>query len=246
MNIPERFYGRRKGRPLRASRKQLLEKLLPKLRIPVPESGEVSPTSLFDAEETWLEIGFGGGEHLAALAQRHPNIGFIGCEAYINGVASLLTHVHNDSLDNIRIYPDDVRPFLKRIAPARMNRIFVLFPDPWPKKRHHKRRILCEDQVNQLNRILKPCGQIIIASDDQDYVQSILEVMEGMDDLQLVSHIHTAPEDWVTTRYETRARRLGNECSYLLYKKLNRHPPEQSYHRPTHATGNGSCNHGFK
>ncbi|MEN8237301.1 MAG: tRNA (guanosine(46)-N7)-methyltransferase TrmB [Pseudomonadota bacterium] len=218
----QRFYGRRKGRPLSTIRKQLLEDLLPKLCISIPENGDINLNALFGNKNVWLEIGFGGGEHLATLAQRHPSIGFVGCEAYLNGVTSLLTHVHNNSLDNVRIYPDDVRPFLKRIAPKSIERIFVLFPDPWPKKRHHKRRIICDEQIQEFTRILKAGGQIVIASDDPDYVQSILEIMEGVNKLQLVSHVHTPPTDWVTTRYEKRARRLGNTCSYLMYT-LNSH-----------------------
>lgn len=216
-----RFFGRKKGRPLSAIRQKLLDELLPKIRISSTEDEDFNPKVLFPNQDVWLEIGFGGGEHLTEQAQRHPHIGYIGCEPYLNGVTSLLSHIHNNALNNVRVYPDDVRPFLKRIQSESMERIFVLFPDPWPKKRHHKRRILCDEQVGELQRILKTNGHIVIASDDQDYVQAILATMGGLDNLQLVNHVHTPPTEWVTTRYEKRARRLGNQCSYLLYEKTN-------------------------
>ncbi len=214
-----RFYGRKKGRPLSAIRRQLLDELLPKLQISTPENEEFNPNSLFPGQDVWLEIGFGGGEHLAAQAKQHPDIGFVGCEAYLNGISSLLSHVHNNALSNVRIYPDDVRPFLKRVTAESIEQIFILFPDPWPKKRHHKRRIICDEQVQELNRILKTEGLLVIATDDQDYVCAILEVMATFKGLELISHTQNPPEAWITTRYEKRAKRLGHTSNYLFYKK---------------------------
>src|SRR5271170_1158270 len=134
---PSRLYGRRRGRPLRQGRRRLAESLLPQLAITLPQEGPLDPKTLFATAPpaVWLEIGFGGGEHLAAQAEHHPAIGFIGCEVFENGVARLVGEIAGRDLGNIRIFADDARILLDCLRPASIGRVFVLFPDPWPKRR---------------------------------------------------------------------------------------------------------------
>src|SRR5262249_9683178 len=138
--MPEdrRFYGRRKGRPLRKGQQHLIDTLLPRVALALPETGTLDPRALFPGrpEQIWLEIGFGGGEHLAEQARAHPEIGLIGCEVFLNGIATLLTQVASLGLGNVRVYPDDARDLLDALPPASLDRVFLLFPDPWPKRRH--------------------------------------------------------------------------------------------------------------
>src|SRR5690242_20203641 len=137
-------YGRRRGRKLRQGQQALWDGLLPRLAIALPAAGELDPAALFPRRpaEIWLEIGFGGGEHLAAQAAAHPEIGIIGSEVFENGVAKLLGEVDRLGLDNVRFFVEDARLLVPRLAEASLGRVFVLFPDPWPKLRHHKRRIV--------------------------------------------------------------------------------------------------------
>ncbi len=217
-----RFYGRRKGRSLSLSRQELMEKFLPPLRVNIPQQGQLDIGSLFNTnsiQQTWLEIGFGGGEHLTTQAEHHPNVGFIGCEPFVNGVASLLANIQAKNLQNVRIHPDDVRQLLKAFPANSIERTFILFPDPWPKLRHNKRRLIAPELIKDLERILSPGGQLIIATDDQDYCQAIMSTLSNSSVMQLVQHINTPPENWVTTRYEQRAQRLGNCCHYFCYQK---------------------------
>lgn len=220
----QRWYGRRLGKPLRAARRRLLEDLLPKIRLdPEPENIPADLTSLFSdpVREVWLEIGFGGGEHLAAQAERNPDIGFIGCEPFINGVASLLKHHEERQLTNVRVYDDDVRHLLGLMADESLDRIFILFPDPWPKSRHHRRRIVKPETIVEFARLLKPGGELRFASDHADYVAWALRhllnnpclkwVAEGATDWRL------PPDDWVETRYEQKARQKGIAPAYLRF-----------------------------
>nr|MDP9196371.1 tRNA (guanine(46)-N(7))-methyltransferase TrmB [Pseudomonadota bacterium] len=153
------LYGRRQGRPLRPHRKALVQDLLPRLRIDLPPPpGKIDPAALFPPQikEIWLEIGFGAGEHLAAQAAAHPDTGIIGAEFFMNGVASLLGHMERQGLSNVRIVPGDARPLLDTLPDASISRCFVLFPDPWPKKRHAFRRFIGPENLDRLARILKP------------------------------------------------------------------------------------------
>ena len=178
--------------------------MLPRLRLP---DGPVALSG-----ETWLEIGFGGGEHLAEQAARHPEVTIIGAEPFLNGVASLLRHVDERGLGNVRVHPDDVRDLLDRLPDAGLARVFILFPDPWPKARHNKRRLLQPDVVRTLVRVLRPGGRLRFATDWENYAEEALErllrtpglawMAEGADDWR------TPPADHVATRYE--AKRLGD------------------------------------
>lgn len=222
----QRWYGRRLGKPLRKNRKRLIEDLLPKLRIE-PEPDKI-PRDLIDlftdpVKEVWLEIGFGGGEHLAAQAERNPEVGFIGCEPFINGVASLLKHVDEKNLTNIRIYDDDVRHLFAMMADQNLDRIFILFPDPWPKTRHHRRRIVKSETIVEYARLLKSGGELTFASDHQEYVTWALWHLLKQADLAWMAHRaddwRTPPADWVETRYEQKARAKGIKSTYLQFGK---------------------------
>jgi len=156
-----RLYGRRKGKRLRRSQQLLLQDLLPRIQVADPEPGTaLDLRGLFTSpcEDVWLEIGFGGGEHLAALARKYPAVGLVGCEPFINGVVKLLSAVDEAGLENVRIYPDDGRALLEAIRPGSIGRVFALFPDPWPKMRHRKRRLLQAGSLELMARALADGG----------------------------------------------------------------------------------------
>jgi tRNA (guanine-N7-)-methyltransferase len=168
-----RFYGRRRGRKLRAGQEQRLATLLPRLAIAVPADGSgIDPRALFGfpVEDVWLEIGFGGGEHLAARAATRPQTGFIGCEVFRNGIVALLAQVDAAGLQNVRIYPEDARRLLAALPDASIGRGFVLFPDPWPKARHAARRFIGPGNLDQLARVLRDGAELCVATDDPGHV----------------------------------------------------------------------------
>ena len=174
--------------------------------------------------EVWLEIGFGAGEHLIHQAEANPDIGFIGAEPFINGVARVLAEAENKSLHNIRIHDDDARLLLGRLPAASIARVFLLFPDPWPKTRHHKRRFVNAATLDGLMRILKPGGEFRFASDDAGLVRWTLAAS-----LAHAGFAWTAkgPADWrqrpadaIATRYETKALAEGRDCVYLRFQKI--------------------------
>ena len=173
-----------------------------------------------------MEIGFGGGEHLAAQAATHPEAGIIGCEPYLNGVASLLRHVEDESIGNVRIWPEDARVLVPRLPEASIDRLFVLFPDPWPKRRHHFRRLLSAEGLAELARVLADGGELRIATDHVGYLRWILMHLGATD-----SFVWTAagaedwkrrPADWPPTRYEEKAAARGAVCTYLRWLRRPR------------------------
>jgi len=226
-----RYYGRRRGHRLKPGRRSLYETLLPAVRVTVPERGPLDLVRLFDRPVTdvWCEIGFGAGEHLAAQAARHPSVGFIGCEAFVNGVASLLRHLKATDIANVRIFDDDARQLLDALPEASIGRLFVLFPDPWPKKRHHRRRLIQTETLDRFARALKDGAELRFASDDMGYVRWTLE--------RVIRHPAFAwpakgPRDWrerpsdgIETRYETKARRQGRACVFLQFVRRPRQGP---------------------
>jgi tRNA (guanine-N7-)-methyltransferase len=220
------LYGRRRGRRLRAGQQGLLAHLLPKLRIAPTGPGErLDLAALFPAPtaDVWLEIGFGGGEHLAWQAARHPGIGFIGAEFFLNGVASLLGHVARGGMGNVRIHPDDARPLLKALPDRGIGRAFLLFPDPWPKARHAGRRFVSPENIAELARILKPGGELRVASDDPGYIAWTLEHLTRSPDFEWLARgpadWRTRPEDWPPTRYEEKALNAGRKPAYLRFRR---------------------------
>jgi tRNA (guanine-N7-)-methyltransferase len=269
--MPEKFFGRRKGKKLRAGRLALLENLLPFIQIPVPKDArdeseikEVLPCIKegtlfpFKPEEIWLEVGFGGGEHLAQLALKYPKVGFIGAEVFVNGVASLLAHLNTSSVkeneqeksgldgaplqteskdrtaqnqtienllaperaDNVRIFYEDIRLLFPYLPDGMFSKIFVLYPDPWPKTRHEKRRFIGSGNLPTLARLLKENGQLIIATDVDIYADWTLQEVAKFPVFKEVESNHLlAPEDWVTTRYEQKALAAGRIPRYFVFEK---------------------------
>jgi tRNA (guanine-N7-)-methyltransferase len=224
----EQFYGRRRGRPLRAGQRERQIALLPRLSFALPESGQLDPASLFPGSqrEIWLEIGFGGGEHLAEQAERHPEIGFIGCEVFENGVAKLLGEVDRRGLTNVRVYADDARPLLAALASGSIGRVFILFPDPWPKIRHHKRRFVAPTTLDRLAEIMSDGGELRLATDDPSYLCWMLEYATNHPAFAWTARRpadwRERPEDWPATRYEGKARNAGRVPTFLRFKRRPR------------------------
>jgi tRNA (guanine-N7-)-methyltransferase len=223
-----KFYGRRKGKPLKVGRQNLLETLLPKLALAAPAAGaRLDPRTLFpNAREVWLEIGFGGGEHLAAQAEAHPDVGFIGSEVFLNGVAGLLKHIAARNVGNVRVLHEDVRYLLPALPDASLARIFLLFPDPWPKTRHAKRRFVSPTMLDELARLLVDGGELRVASDHPIYVRWAL--MHGTVHPQF-QWLARTPDDWrvrpadgFPTRYEEKAISAGRPPAYLRFVRRAR------------------------
>jgi tRNA (guanine-N7-)-methyltransferase len=219
------LYGRRKGPQLRPHQARLIETLLPRLRLDLDSPALAEPSQLFAgrAADVWLEIGFGGGEHLAWQAKTHPEIGFIGCEAYVNGIAKLLVAVEAENLSNIRIHDGDARELLARLGEATIGRAFLLFPDPWPKRRHHKRRFVTLETLAALHRIMRPGALFRFASDSGDYVAWTLARVRAHGGFEWLAE---RPEDWrerlpdwPETRYEFKARRQGRPPVFLSFRR---------------------------
>lgn len=208
-----RSYGRRRGRKPSARQAALLSGMLPRVA--------VDPQSLPTAVATWLEIGFGGGEHLLEQARRNPKALVIGCEPYEDGVIKVLTAVESEGLKNIRVHMGDVRDVLRQLAPGSLDRAFVLFPDPWPKRKHRKRRLVNSSLLDLLARALKPGAELRIATDIGDYARTMLEAFrleprfiwqaESPDDWRL------QPVDWVETKYESKAAEAGRRRYYFRF-----------------------------
>lgn len=224
-----RLYGRRKGRPLRKHKSGLLETLLPALSMPVPQPGEqVDPHGLFPrpVDDVWLEVGFGSGHHLAWQAKHNPTVGVIGCEPFVNGVAGLLALVDRDGLDNVRILPDDARPLLDALPDASIGRAFVLFADPWPKKRHWDRRFIGPENLPKLARVLKDGAELRLASDDMSLLRWMLEHTVTSPDFEWTARVPSdwriRPADWPPTRYEEKAIAAGRKPVFLRFVRKPR------------------------
>jgi tRNA (guanine-N7-)-methyltransferase len=224
------IYGRRKGHRLRPGRQRLLAELLPQLEVRLPEDGVLDPARLFAQRPRtlWLEIGFGGGEHLAYQAAAHPDVGLIGCEPFIGGVARLLSLIEAQGLANIRLFADDARLLMQALPDACLERVFILFPDPWPKARHHKRRIVNPVTAGEFVRLLRPGGELRLASDEMDYVRAMLRALRARPELQWQARRpadwRERPADWPMTRYESKAVAAGRACVFLRFRRTVRRP----------------------
>ncbi|MEO6433307.1 MAG: tRNA (guanine(46)-N(7))-methyltransferase TrmB [Sphingomicrobium sp.] len=219
-----RLYGRSSGHKLRQGQAELVETLLP--QIAVPEDGEISAERLFgDERPLHLEIGFGSGEHLAHRADLLPDHGFIGCEPFINGVATALGHVREQHLANVRLWTGDALHVLQRVPDAALLILYLLHPDPWPKARHAKRRMVHDGPIDLFAAKVKPGGELRIATDDPTYLAHALMVMRR--------HAHQfewlaeqpvdfldPPSGWIETRYGAKARREGRRPYYLRYRRI--------------------------
>lgn len=223
---PRRVYGRRRGRPLRQGRRRLAESLLPQTAIALPDQRPLDPSTLFPTPpaEVWLEIGFGAGEHLAAQAEQHPGIGFIGCEVFENGIARLLGEIAQGGRDNIRIFADDARLLLDCLAPVSVGRVFILFPDPWPKQRHHKRRLVARPTLDRLAIVMQPGAELRLATDDRDYLVWMLEHLTTHPDFRWLARRpvdwRERPADWPPTRYEEKASAAGRIPVFLRFVRV--------------------------
>ena len=207
-----RSFGRIKGRPIKPRQAALMETLLPTIALD-PAAGPILPSTLApDAKAAWLEIGFGGGEHLAAQAARHPDVLLMGAEPFLNGAASALRHIDEAHLSNVRLLVGDARDLVAALPEGSVDRVFVLFPDPWPKARHNKRRIIQTDTVAELARVLKPGGRLRFATDVASYADWALERFLAEPRLRWLAgradDWRIPPADHITTRYET--KRLGD------------------------------------
>jgi tRNA (guanine-N7-)-methyltransferase len=205
-----RLYGRAAGKPLSRTQTWRIDTLLPKLAVP---EGPLDPLSLFPgAREAWLEIGFGGGEHLAGQAAAHPQAGIIGVEPFLEGVAKLLAEVEQRKLSNILIRRGDARDLVAQLGDASIERVFILFPDPWPKTRHRKRRLIQPDFVTELARVMKPGARLRFATDWADYAsRALADINQGgaFDwTAEQAGDWRKPPADHVTTRYQE--KRLGD------------------------------------
>ena len=216
------IFGRQKCKKLSARQQNLVETLLPKLKINPETPFEADSLSQCD-KELWLEIGFGGGEHLSATAKANPDIQFIGCEPFLNGIAKLLVAIESENLENIRIFDHDARKIINWLPAQSLSRIYLLYPDPWPKKRHRKRRFVTAETLEMLARVLKPGADFIIASDIGDYIRTSLSAIEQSKDFvwspQSRKDWRTPPEGWPSTRYEQKALREGRYPTYLKVKR---------------------------
>lgn len=218
---PLRSYGRIKGRALSPYQEDLLETLLPSLAIPAEPKMGLDPLSFWpDAEEVVFEIGFGGGEHLVGQAMANPNTLYLGAEPFLEGVAKALTAIDQGSLKNVRLLASDARPVLTALKPGSLDRLVILFPDPWHKNRHNKRRLIQDDFLVDAHRALKPGGELRFATDWADYGAWMLEKVRAHGGFswraEEASDWRIAPSDHIVTRYEV--KKLG-DCApvFLLF-----------------------------
>lgn len=224
--VPERrnFYGRVHGKTLRASQKQYLAEDLGRVRLggvtveENPGRAVLDVAGLFGGRPLWLEVGFGGGEHLVHMAARYPEVGIIGCEPFVNGVAMLLGKIRQAGVENLRIHPGDVRDLFDVLPAASVAKCFLNYPDPWPKARHHRRRFVTPGYLGALARVMRPGAEFRVATDIPDYVrQTLEEVPVAGFDLLSQAGDGGAWEDWLSTRYEQKALREGRHPHYLTF-----------------------------
>jgi len=224
------FYGRRHGKTLRPGQRALLETRLAELALPGVSPAEnparrpLDLAALFGgARPVWLEIGFGGGEHMIAQAEANPDVAILGCEPFVNGVAKLVAAIERSTITNLRIYPGDARDLMDVLPRAAIDRVFLLYPDPWPKRRHWKRRFVSAGNLDQLARVMAAGAELRIATDIPDYVRHALEQMAGREDFawtaeQAMDWRKPWP-DWTGTRYEAKAIAEGRRPHYLTFRR---------------------------
>ncbi len=218
-----RIYGRRHGKPLKKASAERFEKYFPLYNIELDDDGLLEPAALFDqaCSEYWLEIGFGKGEHLVAQAKANPDIGFMGCEPFVNGVSGLIDHMEKEQVTNIRFFMDDARLLMDALPENSLSRAFILFPDPWRKKRHYKRRVVSPGNVAVLSTLLKSRSELRIGTDHHDYCRWILARMMENPEFDWMSDgpddWHVRPDDWPETRYEKKALEQGRRSAYMTF-----------------------------
>lgn len=224
-----RSFGRRRGRKPTPHQLKLLDQLLPRVALDaqaVVASGMRDTAGLAAlcgaaGADVWLEIGFGGGEHLIWQARNNPSIAIIGSEPFADGVVKVLAAIEADGLDHVRILADDVRPLLRALPEASLSRVFILFPDPWPKRRHHKRRLLGVPLVAELARVMRPGAQLRFATDIGDYARTALLSLNANANFEWTAlrpgDWRERPADWPSTRYEEKAVREGRRRYFFRF-----------------------------
>ncbi|WP_075995346.1 tRNA (guanosine(46)-N7)-methyltransferase TrmB [Salaquimonas pukyongi] len=222
------FFGRRKAKPLKGAQEEALRTHLPKLAINLAEPCPAQAEALFSANESTpqaivLEIGFGGGEHLVHRARLHPELAFIGCEPFINGMAKAVRAIADNGLANVRLYGEDATGLLDWLPDGSLSRIDLLYPDPWPKKRHWKRRFVNPGNLHRFHRLLKPGGEFRFASDIESYVNWTLRHVFNHGGFEWTAlhpdDWHKPWDEWVSTRYEQKAIREGRTPAYFIFRR---------------------------
>lgn len=204
----------------------LLDDFLPKVALDVDLLKSQGVEALFDApkQQYIMEVGFGGGEHLARQARENPEIGYIGCEPFQNGVAKILIEIEDDKIDNVKIHSDDARTVLDALPDGSLDKIFLLYPDPWHKSKHNKRRFVSPENMVQIARVLKKGAIFFVASDIPDYVSWTLRHLQNDNNFEWLAEQDTdwlnPPKGWQSTRYEAKAQRNGRKSAYLFFRKL--------------------------
>ena len=220
-----RSFGRRRGRRMSARQRALFDDLLPRLALDLASPCASRVASLFPGpvKAAWLEIGFGGAEHLIWQARHHPECGLIGCEVFEDGVVKALAAIEEQALSNVRLSTQDAREVLRWLPEGSLRRAFILFPDPWPKKRHVKRRLVSPELFALLARVLAPGAELRIATDIGDYAGAILLAARASRTFawhaEAPSDWRTRPPDWPETRYEAKARKEGRRCYFLKLRR---------------------------
>jgi tRNA (guanine-N7-)-methyltransferase len=220
-----RSFGRKGGRALSPRQQRLLDDLLPQLQVdlaqPAPDLAE-----LFTARvsETWLEIGFGGSEHMIWQATHNPSVGIIGCEPFVDGVVKALTAVDEQRLGNIRLHAEDARDVLRWLPGASISRAFILFPDPWPKARHRKRRLVAGPTLELLARVMQPGSELRVGTDIADYAHTMLAAFEAQTEFVWTASSPTdwreQGADWPVTRYQRKAIREGRRSYFFRFRRV--------------------------
>jgi tRNA (guanine-N7-)-methyltransferase len=217
------LYGRSKGKALRAHHARLVAERLPTLELDAAALQSGAPLFPFEPRELWLEIGFGGAEHLIAQAQAHPDVGLIGCEPFVNGVAKALAAVEMHGIENIRLRAGDARELIEALPSASLSRLFILYPDPWPKRRHNKRRIISAEMIAELARVARPGAELRFATDIDDYagwaLRRFLDSPDFLWTARAADDWRIPWEGWSPTRYEDKARAAGRTSAYLTFAR---------------------------
>ena len=222
-NVPDRLYGRRRGHPLRPRQSRLLAETLPRLRMAAAAAADPRTAFSTPVSQVWLEIGFGGGEHVLALREANPAVGLIAAEVFENGLCSLLARLVPEGEEataplpgTLRLWPEDARRLLAALPAAALDRLYLMFPDPWPKARHAKRRFVHPALLPLVARVLKPGAEWRLASDDPTYQAWVAEVFGGTALFALGPPATTRPPGWPPTRYEAKALRAGRQPFYWV------------------------------
>jgi tRNA (guanine-N7-)-methyltransferase len=215
-----RSFGRVQGRKLGQEQQWFIDNILPKFSINVEENIDLQ--KIFDGKykEFCIEVGFGKGEHLVGYAKNNPQIGVVGCEPFINGVARCLKYIHDEKVSNIKLLHGDARLLLEKLSANFVDKIFVLFPDPWPKVRHHKKRIINQEMLGHICRVLKKDGILEVATDHVEYGNWILDHLKAFEGLVKQRVSATPPDDWVRTNYQEKAEKQGRGATFFRYLNI--------------------------